>query len=130
MGIFLAPDDFPTIPDVADLIGEVETKAFVAAPALRQLTPDDNQWGEVTPILSRILKEWAAQGWEGVKSKTIGPFTKSWWLKAGRIDADDKAALRAIAATITGTRTTGPRWSAPSTYSLGGLFETGRRRVG
>lgn len=139
MGRFLTPENFTGITDVDRLINEVETKVLLAVPALAVLRESDcpvpphldSYWTQVGVILTRIVTEWANQGYTGLRSATTGPFTKTWWLKAGRIDEADMAALRRIGQAVPGTASVGvgPVWSAPPVRSLGHLFGGRRARM-
>jgi len=134
MGIFLNPADFAPAPaTITDLIAEAETKALIAVPVLGSLTPDDDpapghavsHWAQVGAILTRVVREWASQGYDPAKMKMVGPFQKSYWGLAGRFDKTTLADLRRIGDAITSaSRRTGPRWSMPTTHSLSRLFDT------
>jgi hypothetical protein len=134
MGLFLNPDDFTSIADAALLIDEAESAALREVPVLGTLQPSDppvppqhlSYWAQVGTVLTRVVKEWAAQGWEGTRSQTIGPFTKTWWSKAGKLDL---TALRRIGQLAQGEQTIGvsPRYAMPPTRPLGHLFNGGQR---
>jgi len=138
MGYFLDPQDFTKeiedLPDFTELIDEVEIKTIADFPILGTLSPTDqpwepfeyNMWTAVGKILRRAVLEWARQGYEGLRSKTIGPFSKAWWDKAGLLDKSIRKALRELVDMIVPVSGVGPQWSAPPTRSLGYLFDIGR----
>ncbi len=135
MGLFLDLSDYDALDGAENLITEAESQIIREHPVLGTLRPDDpvvpphtvSFWEQVRVILNRVVLAWDAQGWGGERSRTIGPFTKSWWREAGRME---KTELGSVAAWVQGNpgHPTGPVFKRPVKRDPSYLFDTGSHR--